>query len=144
MRCRLLAAAVAAALLVVFQTGTVQAQELKPGKWQITTEGVMDMGGQKTPMPKNQMESCVTPEQAKKAAEEAAMPKMEGCKTEVLSRNPPQMKIRATCDAAVITSTVTSAGDTYSAVTHMEMDHGGAKMVTDVTTIGKYVGPCTQ
>ncbi len=132
------------ALLGTIAVAAAGAQELKPGKWQITTEGVMDMGGQKTPMPKNQMESCVTPEQAKKAAEEAAMPKMEGCKTEVLSRNPPQMKIRATCDTAVITSTVTSAGDTYSAVTHMEMDHGGAKMVTDVTTIGKYVGPCTQ
>ncbi len=137
-------AATLLALLGTIGISAAGAQELKPGKWQITTEGVMDMGGQKTAMPKNQMENCVTPEQAKKIASEAATPKMDGCTTEVLSRTPSQMKMRATCKDAVITSTVTSTGDTYSAVTHMEMDHSGAKMITDMTATGTYLGACAQ
>jgi uncharacterized protein DUF3617 len=124
--------------------GTAVAAEMKPGKWQISTEGVMDMGGKQTPLPKNQIESCVTPEQAKKAAEESVAPKMPGCKTEFLWRTGNQAQIRATCDNLVSTSTITSTGDTYTAVTHIEGDQGNMKMITDMTVTGKRVGECTQ
>ena len=124
--------------------GTAEAVEMKPGKWQIGTEGAVNMGGQQTPLPKNQIESCVTPEQAKKAAEESVAPKMAGCKTELLWRSGNQAQIRATCDGAVSTSTITSTGDTYTAVTHMESNQGNTKMITDMTVTGKRLGDCTQ
>jgi len=124
--------------------GTAEAAEMKPGKWQISTEGVMAMDGKQTPLPKNQIESCVTPDQAKKAAEESVAPKMAGCKTEFLWRSGNQTQIRATCDSVVSTSTITSTGDSYAAVTHVESSQGNMKMITDMTVTGKRVGECTQ
>jgi hypothetical protein len=136
--------AASALAIAAMALGSAQAQEINPGKWQVTVEGVSEIGGQKTTLPKNQMQTCITPEQSKKIAEQSAMPQMQGCKADILSRNAGELKVRATCQGVVSTSTITTAGDSYKAITHMEMTQGGAKMTTDMTAIGTRIGTCTQ
>ncbi|MDY0883473.1 DUF3617 domain-containing protein [Dongia soli] len=136
--------AASALVIAALALGSAQAQEIKPGKWQVTVEGVSEIGGQKTNLPTNQMETCITAEQSKQIAEQATLPQMEGCKADILSRNASGLTVRANCQGVVSTSTITTAGDTYKAVTHMEMTQGGAKMITDMTSTGTRIGTCAQ
>ena len=138
------ALAASAVALVALAMGSAQAQEINPGKWQVTVQGVSEIAGQKTNLPKNQMETCITPEQSKQIAEQAALPQMQGCKADILSRNANGLTVRANCQGVVSTSTITTAGDSYKAVTHMEMTQDGSKMITDMTATGTRIGACTQ
>ena len=136
--------ALAASACFLLAAGSASAQEMTPGKWRVTIEGVSELGGQKTTLPTNQMETCITAEQAKKIAEQTMLPQMQGCKAEILSRSAGQMKVRANCEGIVSTSTITLANNSYKAITHMEMTHDGAKMITDMTSIGTRIGDCSQ
>ena len=117
---------------------------MNPGKWHITTQGSTTMGGKKMEMPKNEMDSCVTPEQAKKSADATAPWQQDGCKTETLSKNGNQTKTRTTCPTSGTTTDFTINNDDYTSITHMEMKQGETNIVTDVTSTGKRVGDCTQ
>jgi hypothetical protein len=134
--------ALAASAFFLLAAGAASAQEMTPGKWRVTVEGTSELDGQKTDLPRNQMETCITAEQAKKIAEQSALPQMEGCKAEILSRDANGMKVRANCEGIVSTSTITTANNSYQAVTHMEMTHDGAKMITDMTSTGTRIGDC--
>jgi hypothetical protein len=119
------------------------ADGMNPGKWHITSQGSTTMSGNKMDMPKNEVDSCVTPEQAKKSAD-ATTQQQDGCKTETLSKSGNQTKTRTTCPTSVTTTDFTINSDDYTSITHMEMKQGETTIVSDVTSIGKRVGDCTQ
>jgi hypothetical protein len=138
-RAAIVVAAFMASGTLAFADGSMQ-----PGKWQITTEGSSLMGDQKVPLPKNQMESCVTPDQAKQASNIAQQPTQDGCKSEVLLKNSNETKTRTTCPTSTTTVDFTVSSDAYTAITHMETKQGDMPVVTDMTAIGKRIGDCSQ
>jgi hypothetical protein len=131
-----------ALMSLTVSSGIAVADGMNPGKWHITTEGVTMMGSQKIVMPKNEMDNCLTPQQAKQAAD--ATTQQGECKTEVLSKNGNETKTRSTCPTSVSTIDMTVTGDTYTSVSHTEMKQGETKIVSDITATGKRVGDCTQ
>jgi hypothetical protein len=133
-----------AILSLTVSSQIASADGMNPGKWHITTQGSTTMGGNKMDMPKNEMDSCVTPEQAKKTADTTAPQQQDGCKTETLSKSGNQTKTRTTCPTSVTTTDFTIGSDDYTSVTHMEMKQGDTNIVSDVTSTGKRVGDCTQ
>lgn len=129
---------------LALSSSIVSADEtMQPGKWQITTEGNTTMGDQKIAMPKNQMESCVTPDQVKQT-DITQQPTQTDCKSEVLSKNGNQTKTRTTCPTSTTTIDFTLNKDSYTSITHMEMKQGETQVVTDMTANGKRIGDCTQ
>ena len=133
------------ALLTLTASSSISSADdtMQPGKWQITTEGATTIGGQKTELPKNQMESCVTPEQVKQT-DVSKQPTADGCKSEVLSKSGGETKTRTTCPTSTTTTDFTLNSDSYTSVTHMEMKQGDTQVVTDMTATGKRVGDCAQ
>jgi hypothetical protein len=134
------------ALLTLTVSGTLAFADdsMQPGKWQITTEGSTTMGTQKIDLPKNQMESCVTPDQVKQAGNVAQQQTQTDCKNEVLSKNGNETKTRTTCPTSTTTIDFTVSSDSYTSITHMEMKQGDTPVVTDMTATGKRVGDCSQ
>jgi hypothetical protein len=120
------------------------ADGMNSGQWHISTQGTTTMGGQKMDLPKNEMDSCVTPQQAKQATDAAAAQPQTDCKTETLSKSGNQTKTRTTCPTSVTTTDFLLSPNDYTSVTHMEMKQGETQIVTDMTAIGQRVGDCTQ
>ena len=133
------------ALLILTAGSTaVSAETMKPGKWQVTTEGRTTMGTQKIDLPKNQMENCVTPDQVKQSSDVAQQPTQTDCKTEILSKSGNESKTRTTCPTSTTTIDFTVTSESYTSITHMEMKQGDTQVVTDMTATGKRVGDCSQ
>jgi hypothetical protein len=137
-------AAIAVAMFMASGTIAFADDSMQPGKWQVTTEGSTLMGSQKVDLPKNQMESCVTPDQVKQAGNIAQQPTQDGCKSEVLSKTGNETKTRTTCPTGTTTVDFTVSSDAYTAITHMEMKQGDMPVVTDMTATGKRIGDCSQ
>lgn len=122
------------------------AQEMQPGQWHITTQGSTTMNGQQSLLPKNEMDSCVTPQAAKEAANVMRQPPSSDCKTELLWRSGSKTKTRTTCPNSVATADFDISATSYSSVTHVEMRQGSssAPVTTDVTVTGTRTGDCSQ
>jgi hypothetical protein len=136
---------VAGVLSILAISGSVAfaADAMKPGKWQVTTEGSTTMGTQKIDLPKNQMDSCVTPDQVKQT-DVAQQPTQTDCKSEVLLKSGNETRTRTTCPTSTTTIDFTVNSDSYTSITHMEMKQGDTNVVTDMTATGKRVGDCSQ
>ncbi|HVJ43666.1 MAG TPA: DUF3617 family protein [Dongiaceae bacterium] len=121
-----------------------QAQEMQPGQWHIVTQGSTVVNGQKTDLPENEMDSCVSPDQAKQASDLTRQPQEDGCKTELLWRGGSKAKTRTTCPNSVATSDIDLAGNAYRSATHMEMHQGNTPVVTDMMVTGTRMSDCTR
>lgn len=132
-----------AALGLVTQIQAVRAQEMQPGQWHFVTEGSTVLNGQQSPLPKNEMDSCVSAAKAKEAADILRLPQDKGCKTELLWRSGGKAKTRTTCPTSVVTSDYDLAGSSYRSVTHMEVHQDSNTATTDLTVTGTRIGDCT-
>ena len=134
------------ACLIAALGPSARAQEMQPGQWHIVTQGSTTMNGQQTVLPKNEMDSCVTAQAAKEAANVMRQPPSSDCKTELLWRNGSKSKTRTTCSASTVTADFDIGATSYSSVTHVEMrqNNSGSSITTDVTVTGTRVGDCTQ
>jgi hypothetical protein len=139
------------AILTIFGLATTfgqsaHAQELQPGQWHIVTQGSTTTNGQQTMLPKNEMDSCVTPQAAKEAMNVMRQPPSSDCKTDLLWRSGSKSKTRTTCPNSIATADFDIGATSYSSVTHVEMRQsgGGTAITTDVTVTGSRVGDCSQ
>src|SRR5262249_10233852 len=101
---RAIALAILNGCLVTAVSQPALAQEMQPGQWHIVTQGSTTMNGQQTPLPKNEMDSCVTPQAAKEAADMMRQPPSSQCKTELLWRSGSKSKTRTTCPNSTATA----------------------------------------
>lgn len=140
------AALIALGACLVAPGQPAQAQEMQPGQWHIVTQGSTTANGQQTKLPKNEMDSCVTPQAAKEAANVLRQPPSSDCKTELLWRSGSKSKTRTTCSNSVATVDFDIGATSYSSVTHVEMrqSSGSASVSTDVTVTGTRTGDCSQ
>lgn len=134
---------VLAALGMVAQIQQVLAQEMQPGQWHFVTEGSTVLNGQQSPLPKNEMNNCVSAAKAKEAADILRLPQGKECKTELLWRSGGRAKTRTTCPTSVVTSDYDLAGSSYRSVTHMEVHQDSNTATTDLTVTGTRIGDCT-
>lgn len=134
------------ACLIAALGPSARAQEMQPGQWHIVTQGSTTMNGQQTVLPKNEMDSCVTAQAAKEAANVMRQPPSSDCKTELLWRSGSKSKTRTTCSASTATVDFDIGATSYSSVTHVEMrqNNSGSPVTTDVTVTGTRVGDCSQ
>lgn len=120
------------------------AQEIQSGQWHMVTQGTSTAGGQQTPLPKNEIDSCVTAAAAKEAADVTRQPAGSDCKTDLLWRSGSKIKTRTTCSTSTATVDFDLSGTTYSSVTHLETTQNGAPVTMDITVTGTRTGDCPK